>query len=347
MIPDSMFIARCLELAQNGSGFVAPNPMVGAVLVYNNKIIGEGFHQAFGEPHAEVNAINQSIENGNKYLLDKSVLYVNLEPCSHSGKTPPCSDLIIKYGIPKVVIGCKDPFPEINGRGIKKLQEAGIEVVTGILENECTELNKRFVTFHSKKRPFILLKFAQTSNNFIAPVQNSNKKISNEFTDILVHKWRSEEASIMVGTKTAELDNPSLTVRKWQGKNPLRTLIDRKLRLPHNLNIFDNSASTLIFNEIKNEVVKNNEWIKIDFTENVILKIISLLYERNILSLMVEGGSNLLNQFIENKLWDEARIITADTLFAEGIRSPDIHGRLISTSKVTGDNIVILKPDLI
>ena len=346
MIPDSMFIARCLELAQNGSGFVAPNPMVGAVLVYNNKIIGEGFHQAFGEPHAEVNAINQSLENGNKYLLDKSVLYVNLEPCSHSGKTPPCSDLIIKYGIPKVVIGCKDPFPEINGRGIKKLQEAGIDVVMGILENECTELNKRFVTFHSKKRPFILLKFAQTSNNFIAPVQNSNKKISNEFTDILVHKWRSEEASIMVGTNTAELDNPSLTVRKWQGNNPLRILIDRKLRLPKSLSLFDGSSSTLVFNEIRNEIKNNIEFIRIDFNENVISNLISFLYERKILSLIVEGGRNLLGQFIENKLWDEARIITSDNFFAEGIRSPEIHGKVISSSNVTGNNILILHSDI-
>ena len=346
MILDTIFISRCLELAQNGSGQTAPNPMVGAVLVYEEKIIGEGFHHSFGEHHAEVNAINQSIEKGNEHLLNKSVLYVNLEPCSHSGKTPPCTDLIIKHRIPKVVIGCKDPFPEVNGRGIKKLLDAGIKVETGILEKESLELNRRFITFHIKKRPFIILKFAQTSNHYIAPIQNTSKKISNEYTDILVHKWRSEEAAIMVGTKTAELDNPLLTVRKWQGKNPLRVVIDRNLRLPKNINLFDRSSSTLVFNEIKNDIEKNIEFIRIDFNENVIAKIISSLYERKILSLMVEGGRNLLSQFIENNLWDEARIITSDKFFAEGIRSPDIHGRVISASKVTGDNIVILQPDL-
>ena len=346
MIDDSSIMSRCLQLAQNGNGFVAPNPMVGAVLVYDGKIIGEGFHQAFGEPHAEVNAINQSIENGNGHLLNKSVLYVNLEPCSHSGKTPPCTELIVEHRIPKVVIGCKDLFPEVNGRGIKKLREAGIIVETGILEKECMEFNIRFNTFHAKKRPFIILKYAQTSNHFIAPIQNKNKKISNDYTDILVHRWRSEEAAIMVGTKTAELDNPSLTVRKWKGKNPVRVLIDRKLRLPKSLSLFDGSSSTLVFNEIRNEIKNNIEFIRIDFNENVISNLISFLYERKILSLIVEGGRNLLGQFIENKLWDEARIITSDNFFAEGIRSPEIHGKVISSSNVTGNNILILHSDI-
>ena len=250
---DSIFISRCLELAQKGNGFVAPNPMVGAVLVYNNKIIGEGYHHEFGGLHAEVNAINQSIENGNEQLLDKSILFINLEPCSHIGKTPPCTDLIIKHRIPKVVIGNKDPFPEVNGRGIKKMLDAGIIVETGILENECLELNIRFNNFHIKKRPFILLKYAQTSNHFIAPFQNINKKISNVYTDILVHKWRSEEAAIMVGTKTLESDNPQLTVRKWQGKNPIRIVLDKNLLLPKNYNFYDRSSPTIIFNNIKNE----------------------------------------------------------------------------------------------
>lgn len=344
---DSIFISRCIELAQKGNGFVAPNPMVGAVLVYNNKIIGEGYHHEFGGPHAEVNAINQSIENGNEQLLDKSILYVNLEPCSHTGKTPPCTDLIIKHRIPKVVLGNKDPFLKVNGSGIKKMVDAGIIVETGILENECLELNIRFNNFHTKKRPYILLKYAQTSDHFIAPFQNINKKISNEFTDILVHKWRSEEAAIMVGTKTLESDNPHLTVRKWQGKNPIRIILDKNLFLPKNFNFYDQSTSTIIFNIIKNENVNNIEFIKIDFDENVINKIISTLYERKILSLMVEGGRNLLNQFLEKNLWDEARIITSNKFFTDGLRSPTINGRLISTSTFTGDNISILRPNLL
>ena len=342
---DSIFISRCLELAQKGNGFVAPNPMVGAVLVYNNKIIGEGYHHEFGGLHAEVNAINQSIENGNEQLLDKSILFINLEPCSHIGKTPPCTDLIIKHRIPKVVIGNKDPFPEVNGRGIKKMLDAGIIVETGILENECLELNIRFNNFHIKKRPFILLKYAQTSNHFIAPFQNINKKISNEYTDILVHKWRSEEAAIMVGTKTLESDNPQLTVRKWQGKNPIRIVLDKNLLLPKNYNFYDRSSPTIIFNNIKNEKVSNIEFIKIDIDENVINKIISTLFERKILSLMVEGGRNILNQFLEQNLWDEARIITSNKIFTDGLSSPTINGKLISSSTFTGDNISILRPN--
>ena len=343
MIPDTSFISRCLELAQKGSGKVAPNPMVGSVLVFNDKIIGEGFHQVFGESHAEVNAINQCIEKGNEYLLEKSVLYVNLEPCSHSGKTPPCTDLIIKHKIPKVVIGMMDPFPEVNGKGIKKLEDAGIKVVSGILEKECREANHRFITFHSLKRPYIVLKFAQTGDHFIAPIQNNNNKISNEFTDILVHKWRSEESAILIGTKTAEIDNPVLTVRKWSGKNPIRIVMDKNLRLPGKLHLFDHSVSTLVFNSIKNEKGMNIEFIKIDFDDFVISKILSTLYERKILSVLVEGGRNVLSQFIEKNLWDEARIITADKLFKDGIRSPEIQGKEISKSNATGDNIVILR----
>ena len=343
MIPDTSFISRCLELAQKGSGKVAPNPMVGSVLVFNDKIIGEGFHQVFGESHSEANAIKQCIEKGNEYLLEKSVLYVNLEPCSHSGKTPPCTDLIIKHKIPKVVIGMMDPFPEVNGKGIKKLEDAGIKVVSGILEKECREANHRFITFHSLKRPYIVLKFAQTGDHFIAPIQNNNNKISNEFTDILVHKWRSEESAILIGTKTAEIDNPVLTVRKWSGKNPIRIVMDKNLLLPGKLHLFDHSVSTLVFNSIKNENGMNIEFIKIDFDDFVISKILSTLYERKILSVLVEGGRNVLSQFIEKNLWDEARIITADKLFKDGIRSPEIQGKEISKSNATGDNIVILR----
>ena len=344
MITDPEYILRCIELAQNGSGFTYPNPMVGAVLVHDEKIIGEGYHHAFGEVHAEVNAINHCIESGNERLLDKSVLYVNLEPCSHSGKTPPCCDLIIKYRIPKVIIGCNDPFPEVNGNGVKKLLNAGIQVETDILKMECLELNRRFITFHTKKRPYIILKYAQTANHFISSFQKNEKKISNDFTDILVHKWRSEEAAIMVGTNTAESDDPLLNVRKWKGRNPLRIVIDRNLRLRKNLHLFDGSSPSLVINELKNETGTNIEFLKIDFQENVIEEILGTLYKRNILSLIVEGGNNLLTQFIENNLWDEARIITADKFFSEGIKAPDIHGKIHSSSNITGDKIVILRP---
>lgn len=344
VFPHSLYISRCLELALNGSGNVAHNPMVGSIIVCDEKIIGEGYHEFFGQPHAEVNAINNAIENGNQSLLDKSFLYVNLEPCSHSGKTPPCTDLIIEHKIPNVIVGCNDPFPEVNGRGIKKLIAAGINVQTGILEKECLELNKRFITFHTKKRPYVILKFAQTVNKYISSLRKEDKKISNEITDVLVHKWRSEESAIMVGTKTAEIDNPFLTVRYWPGKNPLRVVIDKNLRLPVNLNVFDLSASTLIYNEFKNQKKDSLEYLKIDFSKNVIDRILTDLYDRKILSVMIEGGTNLLNQLIEENLWDEARIITADKIFTEGLKAPLINGNLKSSSKITGDLIEFVYP---
>ena len=337
---------RCLELAKLGSGKTAPNPMVGAVLVYHEKIIGEGYHHGFGNPHAEVNAINNAIGNGNKQLLNKSSLYISLEPCVHFGNTPPCTDLIISHKIPKVFVGCLDPFPKVNGSGIKKMLAEGIDVQSGILEKECVAMNRRFITFHTKKRPYIILKFAQTSDRFIAPGYNLNKKISNNLTDILVHKWRSEESAILIGTKTAEADNPFLTVRKWQGDNPLRIVIDKNLRLLKVLNIFNESSSTIVFNSIKNQVENNVEYIKINFEEKIISQLLHTLYERKIISVIVEGGSNLLTQFIENKLWDEARVITSDIIFHEGIRSPVIAGHVVSSSKVTGDRIDILHPDI-
>ena len=330
---DPKYMYRCLELAINGSGYTAPNPMVGAVLVFENKIIGEGYHHAFGEPHAEVNAISNAKEKGHEQLIEKATLYVSLEPCSHQGKTPPCTDLIIKHKIPQVIIGCPDPFTEVNGKGIKKLADAGINVEVGLLEEKCKELNRRFFTYHIKKRPYILLKYAQTGNNYMATLSGSDNKISNEITDKLVHKWRSEESAIMVGTRTAESDNPMLNVRKWQGKNPVRIVIDQNLRLPKNLNLFDHSVRTIVFNEIKSETKKNIEYVRIDFSTNMISGILTSLYDRNILSVMIEGGANLLNQFIEQNMWDEARIITAPKkLFADGIQSPR---KYISGSKET------------
>jgi diaminohydroxyphosphoribosylaminopyrimidine deaminase/5-amino-6-(5-phosphoribosylamino)uracil reductase len=335
---------RCLELARCGSGYVAPNPLVGAVLVYENKIIAEGYHRSFGSAHAEVNAIQRAIELGHESLLKKSSLYVNLEPCNHTGKTPPCTELLIKHGIKQVVIGAKDPFIRANGSGSEKLRSAGIQVHEGILENECSLLNSRFMTFHREKRPFVLLKFARTSDNFIASDDLTRKKISNHLTDILVHKWRSEESAIMVGTLTVETDNPLLTVRNWNGNNPLRITIDRKLRLPKRLNIFDSSAKTLVFNEIKNQNEGTLEFVKIDFNQDVEKQMLEKLYERNILSVMIEGGAFLLNRFIFKDLWDEARIITSGITFEKGLQAPTVSGNRISEFDITGDRIEIIKP---
>ena len=242
---------RCLQLAQAGAGHVAPNPMVGAVLVYNNRIIGEGYHREYGMPHAEVNCI-ASVKKEDLRLVNKSVMYVSLEPCAHYGKTPPCADLIIQYRIPKVVVGCRDPFPEVNGKGIEKLLAAGVNVTTGILEKECRELNKRFFTFHTQRIPYIVLKWAQSSDGAIAATDGSAIQISNAYSSILVHRWRSEEAAILVGTRTAMLDDPALTTRLWPGKNPVRLVIDRELKLPVSLRLFDESVPTVIFNELKN-----------------------------------------------------------------------------------------------
>jgi diaminohydroxyphosphoribosylaminopyrimidine deaminase/5-amino-6-(5-phosphoribosylamino)uracil reductase len=334
---------RCLELAEMASGMTAPNPIVGAVIVFEDRIIGEGYHQKYGDAHAEVNAINDAIKKGFASNLKESTLYVNLEPCSHHGKTPPCTDLIIQNNISKVVIGCKDHFEKVSGKGILKLNEAGIKTEIGLLENECEEINRRFITYHTKNRPFILLKYAQTINHYIA-TRSHSERISNSYTDILSHKWRSEESAIMVGTRTAEIDNPMLTVRNWKGNNPLRIVIDKTLRLPTTNNLFDNQIETLVFNNIKNEKLEKLEFIKIDFKEEVIIPILQNLYERNILSVMIEGGSNLLNQFITLGLWDEARIITADKVYDDGIPAPVIKGKLISSSKLTGDLISIFKP---
>ncbi len=337
-----LFMQRCIELAETGAGFTAPNPLVGAVLVHDNKIIGEGYHELFGAAHAEVNAINSVIKDGNEHLLNKSTLYVNLEPCSHHGKTPPCTDLIIKHNIPQIRIGCKDPFVEVSGKGISILKNEGRDVETGILEKECLELNRRFIKFHTAERPYVVLKFARTANNFLAPLNNADKKISNEYTDRLVHKWRSEEASIMVGTRTAEADDPQLNVRKWRGKNPIRILIDRNLRLPSGLNMLDNKSSTIIFNEKKDGIENRNHYIRIDFS-SLVSNILSALYRLNVLSVLIEGGTNLLTQFIDLEFWDEARIITASKIYPDGIQAPIVTGNIFKEENIMGDHIMYIR----
>jgi diaminohydroxyphosphoribosylaminopyrimidine deaminase / 5-amino-6-(5-phosphoribosylamino)uracil reductase len=340
---NEIFMQRCIELAKTGLGNVAPNPMVGSVIVYESKIIGEGYHQKFGEAHAEVNAIN-SVKD--KSLLKRSTLFVSLEPCSHYGKTPPCSDLIIKHKIPKVVIGCMDTFSEVSGKGIKKLTEAGLDVTIGILEKECRKLNERFFTYHEKKRPYIILKWAQSLDGFIGDELKhgfSQLKISSELSHTLVHKWRTEEQAILIGTNTALRDNPQLNVRYWKGKNPLRAVIDKELKLPENLNLFDKSISTIIFNNVKNEITENIEYCKIDFSRNIISQILQELFDKEILSVIVEGGMHLLNSFIHENLWDEARVFFAPMVLSKGIKAPILKGDLKYQSEVAGDKLFIFK----
>lgn len=324
MFSDEQYMARCIQLAKLGAGNVAPNPMVGAVLVYENKIIGEGYHQKFGEAHAEVNCINSVVEE-NKSLIEKSAMYVSLEPCAHHGKTPPCSDLIIREKIKKVIIGCQDIYKEVDGKGIEKLQNAGVEVVTGILENECIKLNKRFFTFHQEKRPYIILKWAQSANGKIG---SAGKRIfiSNDYSNRLVHKWRSEEAGILIGTNTALIDDPSLTTRLWKGKNPVRIVIDKELKLPLSLKIFNGEAKTIFYNCSKDSCERNIEFIKLN-NQDFIKEMLNSIYEKDIQSVLVEGGPKTLQSFINANLWDEARIITNEKMIIEnGIDVPEMKG---------------------
>ncbi len=315
---------RCLELAKKGKGYVAPNPMVGAVIVYQGKIIGEGYHRRYGEPHAEVNAVTSVKDHS---LLKESVMYVNLEPCSHFGKTPPCAQMIIEKKIPVVCIGNSDPYPKVSGRGVKMLEEAGVKVFLGILKEDCEKLNKRFLTFYREKRPFITLKWAQSSDGFIdrsrEPGDNQQAfQFSEGLTRMLVHKSRSEEAAIMVGTRTALLDNPSLTVRYWSGKNPLRIVLDRNLVIPEENHLLDGKVSTLVFTSKIKESRPNLEFCPIDFDQNIIIQILDILYEKKIQSLFVEGGAMLLNAFIQSDLWDEVHVETLPVRLESGVEAP-------------------------
>ncbi len=320
---------RCLQLAAMGEGYVSPNPMVGAVLVHNETIIGEGYHIKYGKVHAEVNCIN-AVPVHQQELIKESTLYVSLEPCNHFGKTPPCSDLIIKKQIPRVVIACKDPFEKVNGTGIEKLKAAGIEIVIGVLEKEACWLNRRFFTFHKKHRPYIILKWAQSNNMKIAGEHFTPVKISNEITDRLVHKWRSEEAAIMVGTNTALQDDPSLTTRLWNGPDALRVVVDNDLKLPASLNLFNSTAPTIILNRLKQEHIGHHIFNKYGGDEKLTDAVISVLHERNINSLIIEGGAKLLQSFINIGLWDEARVITNKELYIkDGIAAPVLENELL------------------
>ena len=316
------YMMRCIEQAKKGAGFVAPNPMVGAALVHDDRIIGEGYHQQYGQAHAEVNCI-QSVKEEDKHLIQKSTLYVSLEPCAHTGKTPPCTDLIIEHNIPKVVIGCTDIFAAVNGKGIEKLKNAGIEIIEGILEKEAMDLNKRFFTFHQQKQPYIILKWAQSRNHKIAHADYSRVQITNDYTNRLVHRWRSDEAGIIVGTNTALQDNPSLNVRHWTGKDPIRLVVDMNLRLPNNLKIFNREQETVIFNATKQERKENILFYKIEKTESFVKEILKACYEMNIQSILIEGGNKLAESFINAGAWNEARVIeNTSMIINNGLRAP-------------------------
>jgi diaminohydroxyphosphoribosylaminopyrimidine deaminase / 5-amino-6-(5-phosphoribosylamino)uracil reductase len=380
---DEQYMYRCIELARLGQGQVAPNPMVGSVLVFEDQIIGEGYHQQYGQPHAEVNCI-ASVKPEQKHLIEHSTIYVSLEPCAHFGKTPPCADLIIKNKIPKVVVGCRDPFELVAGKGIEKLQAAGIEVVSAVLEKECNELNKRFFTFHTQHRPYIILKWAQTADGKIAkptphpqplkgsisaqnPVIDTSSKeifnkadmrggssplraggaaggvagrlfISNEYTNRLVHKWRSEEMSILVGTNTALMDDPELNTRLWPGNSPIRLVVDMDLRLPTSLKVFNRKYITIVFNTHKHTLPENNlfptvsinsstplplHYYQVTKDVNLVHQIVNALYHLKIQSVLVEGGAFLLQSFINENIWDEARVITNEQLYTRnGLPAP-------------------------
>ena len=336
---------RCTELAKLGAGSVAPNPMVGAILVYNNRIIGEGYHMQYGKAHAEVNCINAVLE-ADKELVPKSVMYVSLEPCAHFGKTPPCADLIIAKKIPRVVIGCRDPFKEVDGKGIEKLLAAGIEVIQPVMEEACKALNKRFFTFHTQHRPYIILKWAQTVNGIIGNDDHSRLLISNAFTNRLVHKWRSEEAAILVGTNTALFDDPSLTTRLWKGNNPVRLVLDMDLRLPSSLQLLDGSVRTIVFNSLKHEENKNLFYYQVTKELSIVHQVCNALYQLDIQSVLVEGGTRLLQSFIDENMFDEARIVT-NTQTTSGIPAPVTGNMDLQDSlQLQSDTIRFYKPVL-
>lgn len=331
---------RCLMLAQMGAGRVAPNPMVGAVLVYNDTIIGEGYHQQYGGPHAEVACIN-SVKSENRRFIPDATMYVSLEPCAHFGKTPPCADLLIHQNIKKVVVGCRDPFSQVSGKGIQKLQQSGAEVIVGVLEKECIELNKHFFTFHTLHRPFITLKWAQTANCRIANGNFRPLQISNAYSARLVHRLRSRHMSIFVGTNTALFDNPQLTTRHWPGQSPVRLVVDKTLRLPASLQLFDGSHPTIVFNLLRHQQHYNLMYYQISEDSLLVNQIAQALYSLKINSVLVEGGTQLLQSFIDEGLWDEAIVITNNQMVVDkGLPAPQLqHQQLVNVEQLYSDAI--------
>jgi diaminohydroxyphosphoribosylaminopyrimidine deaminase/5-amino-6-(5-phosphoribosylamino)uracil reductase len=344
MSKHEIYMKRCLQLAKNGLGTTYPNPLVGSVIVHNGKIIGEGWHKKAGEPHAEVNAI-RSVKN--KELLSESTIYVNLEPCSHFGKTPPCANLIIEHKIPNVVIGCIDSYSEVAGKGIEKLTNAGCKVTLNVLEAACLEINKRFFTFHNKKRPYIILKWAETADGFIAPLVNDSKTsivISNQYSRQLVHKYRTEEQAILVGTNTVLKDNPNLDARDWFGTNPIRIILDRTNKISNDFQVKNKKNPTIIFTEEENCVhSKNGTYEFTIFDSLLISNVLTSLYQKNIQSVIIEGGTFTLQQFIDSNLWDEARIFISESNNLEGVKKPNFNFKPNQNVKIKNNQLKIYK----
>lgn len=334
-------MTRALELAALGKGRVSPNPLVGCVIVHEGKIIGEGWHQKYGEAHAEINAVASVV---NKELLKDATLFVNLEPCSHHGKTPPCADMLIHHKVKKVVIANVDSNPLVAGNGIKKLRAAEIEVVTGVKQKEGRALNRRFFTFIEKKRPYIILKWAETADGFVAHENYESKWISNDYSRQLAHRWRTEEDAVLVGTRTAHHDNPRLNVRDWSGRNPTRIVIDRFLRLSDKLNLFDRSQSTLCYNLLKHEEHDNLKLIRLE-EENFFANLFHDLYNREIQSVMVEGGSQTLQMCLDGGWWDEARIFRSHRAFGKGIAAPLLRGTHMKDTPIMDDLLSIYEKE--
>ncbi|MFZ0595463.1 MAG: bifunctional diaminohydroxyphosphoribosylaminopyrimidine deaminase/5-amino-6-(5-phosphoribosylamino)uracil reductase RibD [Flavobacterium sp.] len=340
------YIKRCIELAQNGFGTTYPNPLVGSVIVYQNQIIGEGWHKKAGQPHAEVNAI-RSVKD--KSLLKYATIYVSLEPCSHFGKTPPCCDLIIEHKIPNVVVGTVDPNEKVAGNGIKKLIAAGANVIVGVLEQECNELNKRFFTFHQQRRPYIILKWAESQDGFLAPEKEINQDrkpvwITNQYSRQLVHKWRSEEQAILVGTQTVIDDNPKLNTRDWLGNNPVRVVLDQNNRISKESFIFDNTVKTIVFTKSEiNLQTENTNFEVIDFNQNIIPQILAVLHQNQIQSIIIEGGLKTLQSFIDENIWDEARIFIGKATFGKGTKAPAIQKKNLTKTNIQSDELINIR----
>lgn len=347
LMTDELYMQRCLELATLGMGNVSPNPLVGCVIVNGDQIIGEGYHARFGEAHAEVNAVKAVFDQYGhqaETLLSNARAYVNLEPCAHFGKTPPCADLLIRHRLQKVIIGNRDPFDGVDGKGMQKLRDAGIEVITGILEKECSQLNRRFFTRIRKQRPYIILKWATTADRYFAPGNTVQEWISGPLSKKFSHKWRTEEDAILVGRLTAMADNPQLSAREWEGRNPVRILIDRNLQVPESHHILNNLTKTIVFNEVKTEVKKSIHYVQMEDMQFYLpQKIAFQLYLMDIQSVIIEGGANILNQFIQARLWDEARVFSSGRIWGKGLPSPIVNGLEIDQLKIGDDKLTIFQ----
>ena len=340
-VMQEQYMQRALGLAQRGKGYTTPNPMVGAVLVHEGRVIGEGWHERYGEAHAEVNCLAH-VADEDRPLIPQSTMYVTLEPCAHWGKTPPCANRLVQEGVKEVVIANIDPFEKVSGNGISILKEAGIPVTAGVMAVEGKWVNRRFFCFHEQQRPYIILKWAESAEGFMAPADRSRKQLSNAFSNQLVHQWRTEESAIIVGYQTALNDNPQLTARHYPGPQPLRIALDRKLQLPGSHQLFNGDAQTWILNEQVEEVRGNVALIQMDFEASVIPALLQKLYQNNKLSLIVEGGPVLLQSFIDAGLWDEARVFKTQVSIKEGIGSPKLMNAALSSKTPVANDVLEL-----